>query len=119
MRKNRLVFGMMLLFSISSFGQIEGDVVDQKEKGISNAIITAIDSTGKVIDTVKTDKRGFYFFKTLKTGKYNIEVKAFGFLPAIYKNIEVEKVSNLQDEYDDTYYAVRLNITLTPAKVPK
>ena len=53
----------MLLITGSAFCQIEGVVIDKKRIAISNATIIVTDSTGKAIDTVKSDKRGGYVFK--------------------------------------------------------
>jgi hypothetical protein len=117
--KMTLLILSMLVFSISLLAQIEGDVTDQNNKGIANAVITATDYTGKLIDTAVTDKRGFYFFKTLKSGKYNIEAKAAGYISLVFKNVEVEKESNMTSEWDDTYYAVRLDIILKLTKSQK
>ncbi|MEP6617515.1 MAG: carboxypeptidase-like regulatory domain-containing protein [Ginsengibacter sp.] len=116
----RLIFlsGTMLLIGFNSFGQIEGVVIDQKKIAILDAIIIVTDTTGKAIDTVKSDKRGAYAFKSLKPGKYNVEAKMAGFLPAIYKNIEITTAPEGTDEHDDTYYAIRLDIKLILAKVP-
>lgn len=119
MRKIIILFATILLFVISAFAQIEGDVADQKDKGVPNAFIIATDSAGKVVDTVKSDERGFYEFKGLRLGKYIIKAKAAGFLPAVYKNVEVNASPVGANEGDDTYYAIRLDIALTPAKVPK
>jgi hypothetical protein len=113
------VFGGMLLVVQNSFAQIEGLVADKTKLGISNAVIIATDSTGKAIDTVKSDKRGGYAFKGLKPGKYNIEAKAPGFLLASYKNIVVTIAPEGTDDSDDTYYAVRVDITLAPVKASK
>ena len=108
----------MLLITGSAFCQIEGVVIDKKRIAISNATIIVTDSTGKAIDTVKSDKRGGYVFKDLKNGKYNVEARAAGFLASVYKNIEVTDPPEGTDEEDDTYYAIRVDIILTPVKTP-
>ena len=61
--------GTILLFTFNASAQIQGDVVDQKNKGIVNAILIATDTIKKVADTVKSDNRGFYVFNRLKPGK--------------------------------------------------
>lgn len=114
-----ILFVTILFFAFNSVAQIEGDVVDEKDKGVPNAIITASDSTGKVIDTVKSDERGYYEFKGLRADKYIIKATAAGFVPAVYKNVEVHATPTGANEGDDTYYAIRLDISLAPAKVPK
>ena len=107
------------MFAINSYAQIEGDVIDQKNKGLPNAFIIAIDSAGKIMDTVKSDERGFYEFIGLPAGKYTINAKANGFLPVVHKNIEVKPTPAGVNQKDDTYYAISLDIRLAPAKVSK
>ncbi|SRR5258705_13222397 len=116
----RIIFllGTILGFTVRSFSQIEGDVNDPKDKGIPNAMIIAMDSARKTADTVKSDTRGFYSFNKLKPGKYKIEIKAAGFQTAVMENIVVQE-GDIGLVEDDLYAGQRLNITLTPAKVPK
>ena len=115
-----LLFVTMIVFVITASAQIEGDVFDQKDKGIPNAIVIAIDTARKSTDTVKTDNRGFYIFKTLKKGNYKIEVNASGFLTAIFQNVKVIKDISLPiDKRNDVTNATRFDITLKPDKVPK
>ena len=116
----RIIFllGAILGFTIRSFSQIQGDITDLKEKGIPNAMIIATDPVSKVADTVKSDSRGFYSFDKLKPGNYKIEIKAAGFQTAVIESIVVkEEHVGLVD--DDLYNGHRLDITLTPPKVPK
>jgi len=120
LKKITFSFGIMLMFAVSGFAQIQGGVFDQKKQGIPNANVMATDTTGKVIDTVKSDKRGFYIFKGLRPGKYKIEAKALGFLTAVFENIQANKED--PDEgigRDDISSATRLEIVLKPANVPK
>lgn len=107
----------ILSISLNSFAQIQGDIVDPNEKGVPNAIIIAIDSVRNTADTVKSDHRGFYEFKNLKPGKYKIEVKASGFKLTINENIVV-KEGDVGVFEIDLYRGQRLDIILTPAKVP-
>ena len=107
-----LLTASIFLFTGKLQAQMEGSVRDQNDQGIIKASIVATDSTGKVIDTASTDKRGFYRLTKLKPGKYNIEVKAEGFTPAVFKAVEVEKELKMTSDWDHTYYAVRLDITL-------
>ena len=118
MKRMLFLFGAILGFTIRSFSQIQGDITDPKDNGISNAMIIATDSARKVVDTVKSDNRGFYSFDNLKPGKYKIEVKAIGFQTAVIENIVV-KEGDIGLVEDDLYNGQRLDITLTPAKVPK
>jgi hypothetical protein len=114
-----ILFVTILFFAMKTFAQIEGDIVDEKDEGVPNAIIIASDSTGKVIDTVKSDKRGYYEFKGLRSGKYIIKAKVPGFVSAVYQNIEVSAAPTRANDGDDTYYAIRLDISLIRVKVPK
>ena len=115
-----LLFVTMIVFVVTATAQIEGDVWDQKDKGIPNALVIAIDTARNSADTVHTDSRGFYIFKTLKKGNYKIEVKAAGFLTAIFENVKVIKdILILTDQRKDITNATRLDINLKPDKVPK
>lgn len=117
--KKIIAFSILLpLIALKSFCQLEGDVLDQTGKVITNAIVIATDSTGKVADTAKTDERGFYFFKKLKPGKYKIEALAQGFQPAIL-TIRIEPAPKNANDTDDTYYAETLDIILTRPKTTK
>jgi len=112
-----IFLGLMWLVTLNSYAQIQGDVVDTREKGIPNAMIIATDSLTRSADTVKSDHRGFYEFKNLKPGKYKIEVKAAGFKTALFENIIV-KEGDIGAYEIDLYRGQRLDITLSPAKLP-
>jgi len=117
--KKIIAFLVLLpLFALKAVCQLEGDVLDQSNKTVINAIIIATDSTGKVVDSVKTDERGFYFFKKLKPGKYKIEAKAPGFQPAIH-TVRIDPAPKDANDTDDTYYAETLDIILTRPKTTK
>jgi hypothetical protein len=117
MKRMLFLFGTILGFAIRSFSQVQGDITDAKDKGIPNTIIIAMDSASRTADTVKSDTRGFYSFNNLKPGTYKIEIKAVGFKTAIIENIIV-KEGDIGLVEDDLYAGQRLNITLTPAKIP-
>lgn len=118
MKKFIIFLGLLPLFSSNAFGQLEGDVLDQSGKVITIAIVIATDSTGKVVDTAKTDERGFYFFKTLQPGKYKIEAKAPGFQPTIH-TVRIDPAPKDANDTDDTYYAETLDIILTRPKTTR
>jgi len=107
----------VLTISLGSYGQIHGDILDTNDKGIPNALIIATDSITHVADTVKPDKRGFYEFKNLKPGKYRMEVKATGFKSAIVEDIKVKDGDTGIMELD-IYRGQRIDVTLSPAKLP-
>ncbi len=114
-----IVMGTMLLFNSKALSQIQGGVIDQKGQGIANALIKATDSDGKIADTVRSDKRGFYMFKGLKPGKYKIQATAPGFLPAIYEDVLAIKEDQGEPSIaNDISSAFRLEIKLKPAKTP-
>ena len=119
MRTIIIFLGAILGISFNSFAQIQGDIIDPKEKGVPNAIIIAIDSVKNTADTVKADHRGFYDFKNLKPGKYKIQIKASGFKLTVIENIVVKEgdVGAIIGE-PDLYSGQRLDITLTPLKKP-
>lgn len=111
---------IICLFAFSGFAQIQGGVFDQKKQGISNALITASDTNRVVIDSVRSDNRGFYIFKGLKPGKYRIEAKATGFRPSVYENIKANAEDPDEETgRDDISNATRLEIFLKPDTVPK
>ncbi len=115
MKKMILLPGAVLGFTLRSLSQIQGDVLDGKEKGIPNAMIIAMDSAGKSADTVRSDTRGFYSFNNLKPGSYRIEVRAAGYQTAVIKDILVKKEDiGLVD--DDLYAGQRIDVSLTAAR---
>ena len=109
---------VMLMLVMKGFSQIQGGVYNEKKQGISNALIIAKDTVGNIIDSVRSDTRGFYSFKILKKGKYNIEANVTGFSLKVYKNIEVrnEEPAEEQPGRNDVSGATRLEIFLTPIK---
>lgn len=113
-----LFFAWIQLSSFIVLSQIQGDVVDQNEKGIPNILIIATDSSRNVMDTVKSDNRGFYSFNRLSSGKYVIQAKAPGYKPVIFQNIIVKEGETGIIRGGDLYSGQRLNITLSVAKSP-
>jgi hypothetical protein len=116
----RLKFLIVLVcFSVSASAQIQGDITDSSGKAVPDAFIIAT-ANGKLADTVKSGKLGFYEFKKLKPGIYRIEVKAAGFRPAVQENVEVKETdTGYKEGYDDVYYGQRLDFLLTPVKASK
>ena len=116
MKEIVLIAGIILLLTLCAYSQIQGDVIDQNEKGIPNAVVIATDTVTKMTDTVKSDHRGFYDFKGLKPGIYKIEAMASGFQHANYENIEV-KDGDIGHTQVDLYRGQRLQLSLAPLKV--
>ena len=111
---------MIFVFALKGLTQIQGGVFNEKKEGIPNALLIAKDTVGNIVDSVRSDKRGFYAFKILKKGKYNIEATAPGFTLKVFKNIEVfNEEPEEQNGRNDISGATRLEIVLTPVKVPK
>lgn len=108
----------VFLLAERTAGQIQGDVLDPKEKGVAAVLVIAIDPDNKA-DTAKTDRRGFYEFKNLKPGKYRIEVKASGFQTIILKEVEVKEgeTGAIAGE-GDLYRGQRLDFDLQPVRMP-
>ena len=117
MKTHKFLLGVMMTISLGSYGQIHGSITDQDDKGITNVLIIATDSVTHKADTVKPDNRGFYEFKTLKPGKYMMEVKATGFKTAVIEDIKVKDGDTGIMELD-FYRGQRIDVTLSPAKLP-
>jgi len=110
-----LCFAIICLTAVKGFTQIQGGVFDGKKQGIANTLIIASDTSGKVIDSVRADKRGFYLFNGLTPGMYRIEAKAKGFHPSVHENIIANKGSSLDpNTRNDISNATRLEIYLKP-----
>jgi hypothetical protein len=111
---------IILAFNTKVLAQVQGGVFDEKKQGIANAFLIAKDTTGNIIDTIRSDKRGFYSFKSLKKGKYNIEARATGFTPKIFEKIEViNEDTGETNGRNDISGATRLEVYLIPAKTRK
>lgn len=109
----------LFITSAKCFSQIEGLISGKNKVGIQNVLVITSDSTGKVIDTTRSDSLGGYAFIGLRPGKYNVEARASGFQIGTYRNIIVAIPPEGSDENSDTYYAIRLDIILKPGKDQK
>lgn len=116
MKKVHLIIIALLFFSANAFSQIEGDVRSNDNKRIPKAVIIAMDTTNRIIDSVFSDDNGFYSFEKLKAGKYIIEAKATGFEKKLYKNIIAREGVLNPAAGNDISNATRLQIVLLPAK---
>lgn len=116
--KTNILFAGIMLSGFFASAQIEGGVSGIDGKGIANAMVIATD-TNKMADTVLADNRGFYAFNSLKMGKYKVEVKAAGFINAVFENVKVIKeISDANAGSKDVSSATRLNVLLLRNKVP-
>jgi hypothetical protein len=111
-----LLFALSMLSATRTGAQIEGAITDSTDKAIAKAMIIATDSTNILADTVYSDDRGFYEFKKLKPGKYNISVKAAGFQKAVFEKITARARLREHSEYYDISNATRLDIILAKPK---
>lgn len=118
--KMRIVFLLVSaqFFVIIAFAQIQGDIVDQNNKGVPNATIIATDSLKNKVDTARSDNRGFYSFNGLAPGKYKIQIKAAGFKLVVLPNIVIKEGETGAIVGGDLYNGQRLDIVLSPAKLP-
>jgi hypothetical protein len=116
-----ILVAIILMFAIKGVAQIQGGVYNEKKQAIPNALIIAKDTLDNIIDSVRSDKRGFYFFKSLKKGKYNIEANAAGFIVKLFKKVEVlnEEPAEEPPGRNDISGATRLEIYLVPVNKPK
>src|SRR5687768_10427258 len=110
---------IMLVLSFNANSQIEGNVLDTAGKYIADVIIIAMDSVNNVSDTVKSDKTGYFIYKKLKKGEYNITAKVPGFQSATYQNITVNNEFDDRKSGDDISNATWLEIILQRPKGPK
>lgn len=104
------------LICIKTLSQIEGDVRSKDDKRILKAVVIAMDTTMKVVDSVLSGEDGFYSFTNLKPGKYFIEAKAKGFENRLYKKVIVWENTLDPKRGKDLSNATRLQIVLFPAK---
>jgi hypothetical protein len=116
MNKPLTVLVILLLLCIKSFSQIDGDIRNNNNKRIANAVIIVMDTTKNIIDSVISDETGFYLFKNLKPGIYLIEAKASGFENRIYKNVMAREKLDESKVGRDRSSTTRLQIVLFPIK---
>lgn len=76
---------------------VAGTVYDPVKKEIIKGATCTLSGRGNKQYTVKTDGFGDFWFKDLKEGKYNLEIKATGFTTKYFKDISTEKDLNLGD----------------------
>jgi hypothetical protein len=62
-------------------GSLLGTVTDPSGRAVPGARITAIETATAVKRTIAADLRGFYAFRSLPVGRYNVDVDALGFKP--------------------------------------
>ena len=89
MRAKIYLIAVLLIVSSTAFsqlGSIRAKVVDEDGKPVYMANVTL--KTDKIIDGQTTDFDGWFHFKTLTPGYYNIEISFVG-----YHNIKIEKIN--------------------------
>ena len=112
MKKFITLLFVLGVFISRSKAQVEGGITDAGGKKITAALLVAYNSEGKVADSVRSDKAGFFEFKKLVPGKYAIEVKATGYKTAKEENVEVRFAYKARSGRNDLSGATRLDIVL-------
>ncbi len=87
-RNNRLRAGVSILLALlgsplwaSDGGSLLGTITDPNGAAVPGANITATETASAVKHTIATDGRGFFSFRSLPVGRYNLLVDAPGFKP--------------------------------------
>jgi hypothetical protein len=62
---------------VQDYGYIVGNVIDQNNKGIANALVTATGTNG----TARTGPTGGFSLQNVATGEQTVTVSAAGYLP--------------------------------------
>jgi len=58
---------------------IKGNVLDEKNNAIADAVIVLVNKDSTIVKQAATDKKGVYTFYNLVPGKYHITAAASGF----------------------------------------
>ena len=75
---------------------ISGTVKDVQDAIIPNAQIVLRDTKSELSRKTKSNDEGFYEFKNLESGVYELTAESPGFKKAVYHGIEIESDKNLQ-----------------------
>lgn len=116
--KRIILFAWPVLFGFKSFSQVEGNVTDTLGKPIGGALILAVESESRFVDSVTCDTSGYFIFKKLKPGKYTFTTKSAKYTDAVNKDVLVERPYE-EKQSNDIFNGVWLEIILTPLKTPK
>jgi hypothetical protein len=57
-------------------GDIEGALIKNGEQGFEGVDVELVDTTGKTVDTARTDFDGFFLFERVAYGRYSIRISA-------------------------------------------
>lgn len=115
MRKNLILISSILLcfvvytssvFAQSQFGAITGTVTDPNGAVVPGARVTVSGVSVGLSRTATTDSQGFYAFRQLPPGTYNINVAASGF---------AEKAATNQSVSVETTTSVNIQLTVIGA----
>lgn len=85
---------------------ISGTVIDTQGAVIPNAQIVLRDTKSKAVRKTKSNDEGFYEFKNLESGVYELTAESLGLKKTVYQGIEIEGGKNLH-----------LAVTLEPGKI--
>ena len=109
-------FCFLLGPALRSEAQVEGGITEISGKRITGALLLAYNKEGKLADSARSDKAGFFEFRNLVPGKYTIEITVAGYKPA-KEEVEVSlpyKAGN--GSRNDLSGATRLDVVLEKPK---
>src|ERR1700678_2838529 len=82
LRKNLLIASLTTLFSVACIAQtttaVQGDVKGDDGQPLKGAVIKIIRTDIKANYSVKTDKKGHYYYGGLQPGSYRISIEGEG-----------------------------------------
>jgi hypothetical protein len=92
--RTALVFVLMIGFGATALaaagGAITGTVSDPAGTGVSDAIVTAVNTTSGASAKTTTNAAGFYSFQDLPKGNYDLSIAVAGLKPSQPKGIVLE-----------------------------
>jgi hypothetical protein len=71
-------------------GSLLGSVTDPAGRAVPGARVTATETATAVKHSIAADGRGFYVFRSLPVGQYDLEVDATGFKPLRRTGVEID-----------------------------
>src|SRR5271165_2452946 len=79
----------------SDRGALLGTITDPNGAAVPRAKITATETGTAVQQTVTTDGQGFYSFRSLPVGRYDVQVEAAGFKPVRRTGVAIDVDSKI------------------------
>ncbi len=71
---NVMLFRVEVTGRVMNDGNRDGKLDPNREQGLGNIIVRLRDSSGAIVQSVRTDQNGFYRFKSLDLATYRVEV---------------------------------------------